>query len=184
MDGERIIELCNARNEQAIRELEERFGRLCYGIAYRILGNREDAEECVNDTLHGVWNAIPPATPENLTAFVCKIARNQSLRRLEYQTSAKRSAEATVPIEELAEILPDERFAPDAEDGEVSRLIGIFLRKQKADMRNVFLRRYWFFDSVADIAKRYSFTESKVKNMLLRTRRKLKEYLVKEGVEI
>ena len=184
MDDAKIIELCFARNEEAVRALEEKYEGLANSIAYNILQNREDAEECVNDTLNAVWNAIPPAQPTNLTAFVAGVARNQSLKRLSHQTSKKRSAGTLVPLEELAEILPDERFAPDADDGEVSRLISSFLRAQTADVRNVFLRRYYFFDSVAEIAKRYSFTESKVKNLLFRTRNKLKDYLTKEGISI
>lgn len=184
MDDAKIIELCFARDERAVEEINDRYGRLCYSIAYNLLQSREDAEECVNDTLHGVWTSVPPANPANLTAYIAAIARKQALKRLEQQSAKKRSAAALVPLEELAEILPDERFAPDADDGEVSRLISSFLRAQTADVRNVFLRRYYFFDSVAEIAKRFSFTESKVKNLLFRTRNKLKDYLTKEGISI
>ncbi len=184
MDDTAIIERCFARDETAIREISEKYGKLCYSISYNLLHNHEDAEECVNDMLFAVWNAIPPTRPENLGAFVSKIVRNQSLKRLEYQTSAKRSMERTVSIEELDEVLPDERYAPDVSDEEVGRLISRFLRKQKDTERNVFLRRYYFFDSVSEIAERYSFTESKVKNMLYRTRNRLRKYLIKEGVEI
>lgn len=184
MDDQKIIDLYFDRNEQAITETDVKYGRLCHSIAYNILSNREDSEECVNDTYIGVWNAIPPTRPNNFMAFVCRIARNLSLKRLEFLKREKRSADVILSLDELSAVLPDERYAPDASDEDVGRLISQFLRTQKADVRNVFIRKYYFFDSVKEIAERYSFTESKVKNMLFYTRNKLKDYLIKEGVEI
>lgn len=184
MDDPKIIELYFERDEQAIRETDAKYGRLCRSIAYNILNNHEDSEECVNDTYAGVWNAIPPTRPNNFMAFVCKIARNLSLKRLEFMKREKRSPEVLISLEELAAVLPDERYAPDASDQDVGKLISKFLRSQKEDIRNVFIRKYYFFDSVGEIAERYSFTESKVKNMLFYTRNKLKDYLIKEGVQI
>lgn len=179
-----IIELYFARNEQAIKETDEKYGKLCHTVAYNVLHNREDAEECVNDTYIGIWNAIPPERPRNLMAFICKIARNLSLRRLESQSRQKRSAEVLLSLDQLAEVLSDENIADQVSDEEIGKLISRFLRSEKEDARNVFIRKYYFFDSVYEIAKRYSFTESKVKNMLHRTRMKLKDYLIKEGVEL
>lgn len=184
MNDRQIIALYFERNEQAITETAEKYGRLCHSIAYNILNNHEDCEECVNDTYIGVWNAIPPTRPNNLMAFVCGVARNLSLKRLEFLKRGKRSADMVLALDELAAVLPDERYAPDTSDEEVGRLISQFLRTQKQDARNVFIRKYYFFDSVREIALRYSFTESKVKNMLFCTRNKLKDYLIKEGVEI
>ena len=184
MDDQKIIDLYFDRNEQAITETDVKYGKLCHSIAYNILSNREDSEECVNDTYIGVWNAIPPTRPDNLMAFVCRIARNLSLKRLEYLKREKRSADVILSLDELSAVLPDERYAPDVSDEDVGRLISQFLRTQKEDVRNVFIRKYYFFDSVKEIAERYSFTESKVKNMLFFTRNKLKDYLIKEGVEI
>ena len=184
MDDLRIIELYFERDEQAIQETDSKYGKLCHSIAYNILSNREDSEECVNDTYIGVWNAIPPTRPDNLMAFVCRIARNLSLKRLEFLKREKRSADVILSLDELSAVLPDERYAPDVSDEDVGRLISQFLRTQKEDVRNVFIRKYYFFDSVKEIAERYSFTESKVKNMLFFTRNKLKDYLIKEGVEI
>ncbi len=184
MDDQQIIDLYFDRNEQAITETDVKYGKLCHSIAYNILSNREDSEECVNDTYIGVWNAIPPTRPDNLMAFVCRIARNLSLKRLEYLKREKRSADVILSLDELSAVLPDERYAPDVSDEDVGRLISQFLRTQKEDVRNVFIRKYYFFDSVKEIAERYSFTESKVKNMLFYTRNKLKDYLIKEGVEI
>ena len=184
MDDQQIIDLYFDRNEQAITETDVKYGKLCHSIAYNILSNREDTEECVNDTYIGVWNAIPPTRPDNFMAFVCRIARNLSLKRLEFLKREKRSADVILSLDELSAVLPDERYAPDVSDEDVGRLISQFLRTQKEDVRNVFIRKYYFFDSVKEIAERYSFTESKVKNMLFYTRNKLKDYLIKEGVEI
>ena len=156
MDDSKIIDLYFERNEQAIKETEEKYGRLCYSIANHILNNHEDSEECVNDTYNGVWNAIPPARPTDFKAFLCKIVRNLSLKRLEFLNREKRSAEMTVSLEELAEVLPDDRYASDVADGEVGRLISEFLRGEKEETRNVFIRRYYFFDTVAEIADRKS----------------------------
>lgn len=184
MDDMRIIELYFKRDEQAIKETDTKYGKLCYSIAYNILKNHEDSEECVNDTYVGVWNAIPPAKPYNFMSFLCKIARNLSLKKLEFMKREKRSADVLVSLDELASILPDERIDPDISDEEIGKLISSFLRRQKEDARNVFIRKYYFFDSVEEIARRFGFTESKIKNMLFYTRKKLKDYLIKEGVEI
>lgn len=184
MEDLNIIELYFARDEQAIKETDAKYGRLCHSIAYNILHNKEDSEECVNDTYIGVWNAIPPTRPNHFIGFVCKITRNLALKRIEAMNRLKRSQATVVSLDELAEILSDESIAEDVSDEGITELIGDFLRKEKADVRNVFLRKYYFFDSVGDIAERYGFTEDKVKSMLYHTRKKLKEYLIKEGVAI
>ncbi len=184
MDNLKIIELYFNRDERAILETDAKYGKLCHRIAYNILNNREDSEECVNDTYTGVWNAIPPTRPSNLMAFVCKIARNLSLKRLEFMKREKRSTAILLSLDELETVLPDERYAPGVSDEDVGKLISNFLRSQKEDARNVFIRKYYFFDSIKQIAEHFGFTESKVKNMLFYTRNKLKDYLIKEGVEI
>ena len=184
MDDQRIIELYFERDEQAIRETDAKYGKLCHSIAYNILNNHEDSEECVNDTYISVWNAIPPTRPNNFTAFVCRIARNMSLKRFEFMKREKRSEDVLASLDELSAILPDERYSPDVSDEDIGKLISKFLRSQKEDVRNVFIRKYYFFDSVKEIAERYGFTESKVKNMLFYTRNKLKDFLIKEGIEI
>ena len=184
MDDLSIIELYFARDEQAIKETDAKYGKLCHSIAYNILNNNEDSEECVNDTYIGVWNTIPPTRPNNFMAFVCRITRNLSLKRIEAMARQKRSQATIVSLDELAEVLPDESIAYGISDEDIGKAISDFLRNEKEDVRNVFIRKYYFFDSIGDIAKRYGFTESKVKNMLYHTRNKLKEYLIKEGVEI
>ena len=184
MDDLQIIELYFARDERAIKETAFRYGKLCHGIAYNILKSKEDSEECVSDTYMGVWNAIPPTRPQNLMAFVCRIARNLALKRAEAAARQKRSQATLVSLEELAEVLPDESIADGWTDEALGTLISDFLRTEKADIRNVFIRKYYFFDSVEDIMRRYGFTESKVKNMLYHTRNKLKSYLHEKGVEL
>ncbi len=181
MDDRQIIGLFFARKEEAIKQTEEKYGRLCYKISYNILNDNEDVRECVNDTFLSLWNKIPPAEPANLTAFVCKIARNLSLKRLEYNGAQKRSGYA-ISIHELEETLPDNRYAGEVEDGEVGKLINDFLRGQKKSVRNVFIRRYYFHDDIAAIAGRYEFSEGKVKSMLFHTRKKLKKFLIEKGV--
>ena len=196
MNDSEIIELYFQRDEQAIKETDSRYGGLCHHIAYNILNenkfkqaynilnNKEDAEECVSDAYVGVWNAIPPARPDNFMAFVSRITRNLSLKKLEFITRDKRSRDMSVSLEELEAVLPDERCVKDITGEELGSAISRFLRGQKAEARNVFIRKYYFFDSVKEIAARYSFTESKVKNMLLHTRKKLRDYLVKEDIWI
>ena len=184
MNDLEIIELYFERDEKAIKETDAKYGRLCHSIAKNILNNEQDSEECVNDTYIGVWNAIPPTRPNNFMAFVCRITRNLSLKRIGAMSRQKRSAGVVVSLDELAEVLPDENIANDVNEGDIAKAISDFLRNENEDVRNVFMRKYYFFDSICDIAQRFGFSESKVKSMLFHTRNKLKEYLIKEGVEI
>lgn len=184
MDDNQIIELYFARDEAAIRETERKYGRLCLYIANHVLDSPSDAEECVSDAYLGLWNAIPPTRPVSLKAFLSKITRNLSLKRAETLDRQKRAREMTVSFAELEEVLPDDRIAPEVENGQISARITEFLRGEKEEVRNVFLRRYWYFDSIGDIARQYGFSQSKVKSMLYHTRQKLKEYLIKEGIEL
>lgn len=182
MEDQQIIALYFQRQEQAIQETDRKFGRLCHGIAVNVLSDRQDSEECVNDTYLAVWHQIPPTRPMSFRAFLCGITRNLALKKLEWRQAAKRRCPGTVSLEELENLLPDERFAPDASGEEIGACINAFLAQEPKEARQVFLRRYWYFDSVADIARRYGFTQSKVKSMLLRSRNRLREYLEQEGV--
>lgn len=182
MDDRSIIALFFARDERAIAQTQQKYGKVCLGLARRVLGNEQDAEECVNDAYAGLWNAIPPASPDDLCAFACRVVRNLSLKRLRALTRQKCSRDMTVSFSELEEILSDE--AADGREGEIGAAISAFLREQSEPVRCVFIRKYYFFDSVADIAKRYGFSQSKVKSMLYHTRNKLREYLTKEGIGI
>ncbi len=176
-----IIELYFARSENAIRQTQFKYGKLCFRIAFNVLSNTEDAEDCVNDTYLSVWNRIPPDTPENFKAYICKIARNLSLSRLRYNTAKKRRPDVLISLSDIDDTTP---ASDGVSDEELGRLIGEFLRSQSAEVRNVFMRKYWFYDSVEEIAERFSFSESKVKSMLFHTRNRLKKYLSKEGIEL
>ena len=167
MDDLTIIELYFDRSEQAIDETDKKYGKLCRSLAGSILSSDEDAEECVSDAYLSVWNTIPPTRPNNFTAFLCRIVRNLSLKRLDYNTAQKRNGNITVPLSELEEL---------------GKLLSRFLRQEKAGARNAFIRRYYFFGTIADIAERYSFSESKVKSMLYHTRNRLRAFLKKEGI--
>lgn len=184
MDDLEIIELYLARDEQAISETDSKYGKLCFKLAKNLLLSSLDAEECVNDTYLSVWNKIPPTRPNNFTAFICKIVRNLSLKKLESASAKKRTVTAIISLTELEEVLPDNRITTCVDDEEIGKLISTFLRQEKAEARNIFLRKYWFFDSVSDIAARYSLSESKVKSVLFHTRNRLRTFLKKEGIEI
>lgn len=184
MDDLAIVELYFERDESAIRETDKKYGRLCFYVSFQILGSNEDSEECVNDTYMNVWNKIPPTRPNNFMAFISKITRNLSLKKLEYNTAMKRNPESCISFNELEDVLPDTSILPEVENEDISRLISEFLKQEKETTRNVFIRRYWFSDSISDIAARFSYTESKVKNMLYHTRNRLREYLRKEGIWI
>lgn len=184
MNDLEIIELYFQRNEKAIIETDAKYGRLCHSIANNILNNEQDSEECVNDTYNSVWNAIPPTRPNSFMSFVCRITRNLSLKRLEAMSRQKRSAATVVSLDELAEVLPDESIASSVTDGDITKAISDFLRNENEAVRSVFIRKYYFFDSISDIAQRFRYTESRVKSMLFHTRNKLKKYLIKEGFEI
>ena len=182
MEDKKIIELFFARSERAIECVRERYGDLCRHIASNMLSDPEDVEECLSDTYLALWNAIPPAQPQKLRPFVARIARNQAGNKLAYNSARKRGREVTVPLVELEPWLASSRDVEGELDGkELTRAIERFLLTLDADSRNVFLRRYWFCDSVEQIAAGFGATESWVKSRLLRTRSKLRSYLIKEG---
>lgn len=179
-----IIDLYFARDEQAIVETDIKYGKLCFRVANNILFNNEDSEECVNDTYLSLWNTIPPTRPNNFTAFICKIVRNLSMKKLDFNLALKRSKNLTISFSELDNILLDYRTAPDREYEKLGEIITNFLQEEKEDARYVFIRKYYFFDSISDIAERCSFTESKVKNMLYHSRNRLREQLKKGGIQL
>ena len=184
MDDIQIIDLFFDRNEQAIQETDAKYGRLCFSVANKILDSNEDSEECVNDTYLRAWNEIPPTRPNHFSAFLCRITRILSLKKLEFSNAMKRTPSIVVSFEELEGVLQDERIAPGTEAVELGVLISNFLRREKADARNVFLRKYLFFDTVEEIAERFGMNENTIKSMLFRTRNRLREYLRKEGIEV
>ena len=184
MNDIEIINLFFERSELAITETSKKYHNLCMQIAENILGSQEDAEECVNDALMCLWNNIPPERPKNLSAYICKMVRNLALKKIEYNTVQKRNPEVLISFSELEEILGDEHPMHTYHHEEIGQLLSSFLRTLKKEQRVVFVRKYWFYDTIADISKRYSMSESKVKSMLSYTRKKLKKYLEKEGYKL
>lgn len=179
MQDRDIIDLYFARDERAITETSQKYGAYCMGIAQRILHNLQDAEECLNDTWLRTWNAIPPARPGYLQQFVGSITRHVSLDR--YRSNNKRSS-LTVALEEIGEIAAsDTDPATQAEEREIVVAIDCFLWSLPKRERGVFIRRYYHFDEIKSIAKRYGLSVSNVKIILSRTRTRLREYLEKEG---
>ncbi len=184
MNDEKIIALFFERDDEAIRETQAKYGRLCYSVAMNILGIHEDAEECVNDAYLGVWNSIPPKRPSSFSAFLLKTTRNLSLKRLRFRTAEKRGGgQATLSLDELAECIPDGfDIDKELESRELTELINRFLRALPETERRIFICRYWYCDSVADISKSFGFGESKVKMTLMRTRNKLRDFLLEKEV--
>ena len=186
MEDERIVELFWARDEGALAEVEAKYGRYCFAIANGILRNDEDAKECMNDAFLGAWNAIPPNRPEVLSTFLGKITRNLSLMKLRKRTADKRGGgNAETPLDEYEELIPSGASIDENLDAEaIAEILNDFLANVSQDERRAFLRRYWYFDSIGDIASRLGFSQSKVKMMLKRTRDRLKARLKKEGVYV
>lgn len=182
MEDSQIVELYLKRNESAIDHTARKFGLRLRGISFGIVQNHETAEECENDTYLQAWNSIPPNAPCNyLFAFLARIIRHISIDRCRYQQRICRSAY----IQELSAEL--QCCIPGPEDTEsrmeaiaLGQTISAFLRQQPEEARNVFIRRYWYMDSVSDIAKRFGSSQSKVKSMLFRIRNALRDYLEKE----
>lgn len=180
MRDEKIIELYNARDESAIDETKNKYGKYIYTVAYNLLSSREDAEECENDTYLSAWQSIPPNRPECLSAFLAGITRNLSMKRLREKKAARRGGgERAVPIHELEECLPDDR---DMKSDDIAEALNAFLGELGETERNVFVLRYWYCLSIKDVAEKYGFGRSKVKMMLLRSREKLTECLKKRGI--
>ncbi len=183
MEDKRIVELYFSRNERAIEETAAKYGKYCFSIAHNILSNREDAEECVNDTYMDAWNQIPPTRPKSLSLFLGKITRRISIDRWRRRNAQKRGGgEMDLVLDELYQCIPDHsNVEQEYAFKELTATINTFVGTLPATEQRVFLCRYWYLDSIRDIAKRFRFSESKVKSMLLRTREKLKKHLQKEG---
>ena len=182
MDDKEIIGLYFARSEQALTETEKKYGPYCHSIAYHILENHDDSKECVNDAYLRVWNAIPPEKPTNFRAFIGKITRNLALGRYRADHTQKRGGCVEVALEELREtplsFPPDEAIDRTA----FLELINAFLEDLSPQARVFFLRRYWYFSSVKEIADDYRVSVNNVKVSLLRSRNALKARLEKEGI--
>ena len=183
MEDEQIIELYWRRSEDAISETAAKYGNYLHSIAYRILADTADAEECVNDTYRGAWEAMPPHRPAILSTFLGKITRRISIDLWRKRSAEKRGGgEVNLVLDELEDCVSGSGSAEEeTERREILKKLGEFLTDLPLTERRVFLRRYWYLDSVAAIAQQFGFSESKVTSMLYRTRQKLRAQLEKEG---
>jgi len=184
MDDRHIIKLLFSRTEQAIEALANAYGKRLYSIARNILGSDRDAEECVNDTYLALWNAIPPEEPDPLCAYAYRVGRNIALKRLRSNTAAVRRADYDLSLDELADCIPAGDLWERMEARELGSLLNRFLDGQSKENRIVFVRRYWFGDSVKNIARGLGLKERTVSARLSRTRAALKDYLNKEGYNL
>ena len=181
MDDLTIITLLWERSESALTMLARRFGRRLLTSARNILGNLEDAEETVSDTYLALWNTIPPDRPNPLSPFVYRIGRNLALKRYRDNTALKRRSQMDLSLDELAGCIPGPCLEEQFDARELGRLIDCFLGTVSPDSRNLFLRRYWFGDSIKHLARTFGLTENLVSVRLSRIRDKLKVYLTEEG---
>lgn len=186
MDDRKIVCLFLERNELALKEVSRKYGGYCLRIAQNILGNYEDAEECVNDTYLRAWNSIPPNEPTSLGAFLGRITKNLSLDRARFFRCEKRGGnKETLSFEELEDFLSENNSVEsESELNEMIEAINTFLRSLPAKKRLMFVARYWQCDKLSDIAARYGMSESSVASSLSRTCKKLRDYLIKRGFEI
>ncbi len=186
MDDNKIVEMYLARNENAISETKQKYGRYCHYIAYNILYSDLDSEECVNDTYLAAWNSIPPNKPKSLRAYVGKIVRNIALNRYHLNKAKKRNDGIEIVLDELNEAIPDTSTDGRSLTDELTLkyALNAFVGSLKQETREIFVRRYWYLSSIKEIASDYGLTESKVKVTLLRTRELLRDYLRKEGIVI
>ncbi len=186
MDDKRIIKLYFERSQKAITETAHKYGRYCHYIAFNIVGNDSDAEECVNDTYFRVWNCIPPKRPDNLQTFIGKITRNLALNKYEKMSAQKRGAgQIPLILDELYECIPDKNNDEKiVDDIIIKRVIESFLSDLQSQPRKIFIRRYWHMCSVKEIAKEYGINENNVCVSLYRTREKLRKILEEEGISV
>lgn len=183
LSDESIISLFFDRSERAIKALSVAHGRAMRAVSMRILQNEQDADECLNDSYLGVWNAIPPARPSALGAFACRICRNLSLTRYHYNRAARRDAWASVSLEEIADVLPDNRTLDrDLDDATITQALNDFLGSLNSINLYIFMRRYWFFDPVSAIAQATGLTEAAVYLRLDRMKKRLAQHLQERGI--
>lgn len=185
IDDKKIVELFFNRSEKAIIELDTKYGKLCKKLSYNILNNQQDTEECVNDAYLGVWNTIPPKRPDSLQAYICKIVRNLSLKQYYKNNAVKRGSIHEIAMQEIEAYLPaaitvEEEIA--AKD--LAHIIESFLDSLTVENRVVFMLRYAYSDSYADIAKRVGLSEKTVSVRLTRMRKQLKSYLNEREVYV
>ena len=186
LDDNAIIELYWARNETAISETQTKYGGYLHTIAYNILANSEDSDECVNDTYFRAWGSMPPNRPVKLSAYLGTIVRNLAITVFRKKGNLSNGgSQYALSLDELAECVSGGETPPEkAEAGLLSRSISSYLRTVSAEARDIFLCRYYFCDSISDIAGYFGASETKIKSSLFRTRKGLRDYLRKEGFDI
>ena len=184
MEDRHIVDLYWARSERAITETMSKYGSYCYRIAFNILSNHEDAEESVNDTYLAAWNCMPPHRPSILSSFLGKLTRRLSIDRWRAKRAGRRGGgEIELAVEELSECIPSGNTVEwELENAETAKLINDFIHSLSATERRVFICRYWYLDSISFIGQQFGYSDSKVKSMLYRTRKKLSAYLAEGGV--
>lgn len=182
LDDSKIIELFYARSEQAIMELSAKYGSVCSKVAKNILNDPHDAEECVNDAYLGAWNTIPPQSPDPLLTYICRIVRNLSIMKYHVNTAAKRNSFYDAALDELEDCLACFETVEDQLTAkELSAALDRFLDMLDQENRVMFVRRYWYSDSISEIAERLHMSKNNVSVHLSRVRKKLRDYLKKEG---
>ncbi len=184
MEDHDIVTLYWDRSEAAIRETEQKYGKYCYTIAYNILYCHEDAEECDNDTYDKAWDTMPPEKPTRLSAYLGTITRNIALNRYAHDRAQKRNVHFTEVYDEAADAISETNGKTFAEEIALRDAINTFVAALSQETRIIFLRRYWYFSLVKDIAKDYGIPEGTVKSILSRTRKRFKEHLEKEGIHV
>ena len=184
MEDVQIIDLYWQRDESAIRETDSKYGRFCQKLAMNILHSFQDSEECVNDTYLAAWNSIPPTRPSKLSAYLGRLTRNLSLNRYKSNNAARRGGgEFALSLDELDDCIAD--TISEEQDAEaLGKIISEFLYTQTKETQQVFVRRYFYSDSIADICDRFGMSESRAKSMLHRTRLALRAYLGEHGINI
>lgn len=182
MNDKEIVQLFFERSQQAIAKLSQKYGRLCFHIAFTILKCEEDAEECENDTYFKTWNSIPPNEPMCLRAYVSRIVRNLALSKYLYNHRQMRDSHLQVYLSELQDCIPASQDVEASADDTVSSAIQAFLSTQDLTTRAMFIQRYFYMESISVLSKNFGLKESNISTKLNRTRSKLKQYLEKEGV--
>lgn len=183
MEDEQILELFYARAEDAITQVKAQYGRACMHLLRNLLLSEQDAEECANDVYLALWNTIPPQRPKTLLTYLLKIARNQALRRITYEHAQRREKKQVVALEELESCIASGETPEQALDRKLlEEEIDRFLRSIPKEDRLLFLRRYWFCDSVERLAELFGWSKSKVKSKLFRQRARLRKHLQQEGI--
>lgn len=181
----KIVELFFNRSEDAIAELTNKYGELCNRVALHVLNDRLDAEECVNEAYLGVWSTVPPERPNPLRAYVCRIVRNIALKKYHANTAAKRNSTYDIALDELADCIPSASTTEDECDtAELTKAIDDFLGTLEREERVLFVRRYWYSDTVNELSARLGIKPHTCTVRLSRTREKLRKYLLKGGFSV